>query len=262
MWRERILLLYDAYFLGTCIEYLRHLEEFEDILVKSRKQAKELPVLTVLRNIAGDLKENEMNPIIQMYVDGWISKLRREYKSGESLKEADAKELTSVAETIMDMISEDLIGRPIIELEEPDLLNTQGLLELSEGKRSSIFDNKTWKKLPSIAKRDFSDAAKCLLVKASTPATMVVLRGFEAVMREYYCFRTKKDCSKKNLGIILKELRGLPDAKEKLLGYIDFLRSERRNLAQHPDKRFSQEEAESIFSEIVNAVKIICSYLE
>lgn len=255
------MLLYDAYYLGTSIEYIKHLKDFDDVIVKSRKK-KDAPVLDVLRGIANDLEENEMNPLIQMDFDHWITKLRREYKSGENIKEADAKELTIEAHKFDDMIADDLLGRNIIELEEAAVLNTQALLETSEGKRSSIFETKTWKKLPSIAKSDFSDAAKCLLVKASTPATMVGLRGFEAVMREYYCFRTKNECGKKNLGDILRELRKLPDANEKLLGYIDYLRSERRNLAQHPDKQFSQKEAEGIFSEIINAVKAICSYME
>ena len=75
--------------------------------------------------------------------------------------------MTIEAHKFDDMIADDLLGINIIELEEAAVLNTQALLETSEGKRSSIFETKTWKKLPSIANSDFSDAAKCLLVLAS-----------------------------------------------------------------------------------------------
>ena len=42
------MLLYDAYYLGTSIEYIKHLKDFDDVIVKSRKK-KDAPVLDVLR---------------------------------------------------------------------------------------------------------------------------------------------------------------------------------------------------------------------
>ncbi len=203
-----------------------------------------------------------MNALVKLEVDYWITKLGRGYKAEQKIKESDAEELSVDAQKFDDMLACELLGRPIIELEETGILNPSALFKTSQGKPSSIFGKKIWKKLSPIAQSDFSDAAKCLLVEASTPATMVALRGLEAVMRKYYCFRTGKDCIKKNLGAILKELQSLTDAKEGLLGYIDYLRKERRNLAQHPDKTFNQLEAERIFSEIISAVHDICSNMD
>ena len=39
-----------------------------------------------------------------------------------------------------------------------------------------------------------------------------------------------------------------------MLNNLDFLRSEKRNIAQHPEKIFSQKEAERIFMDIISAV--------
>ena len=58
---------------------------------------------------------------------------------------------------------------------------------------------------------------------------------------------------------LIKEMRELPDANKKLLDYMDYLRSEKRNLAQHPNKTYSQGEAERVLMEIINAVHDIFS---
>jgi hypothetical protein len=253
--------LYDAYYLGGSIEYLKNIQEFSEVIVKERKKGNIL-LLDILRQISKDLDEYEISDIIAVNVDFWITKLRREYKAGQKLKESEAKDLSINAEKLDEMLTGELLNRPIIELTGKGALNQQALLETSEGNPSAIFSKKIWKKLPTIAKSDFSDAAKCLLVKASTPATMVALRGLEAIMRDYYCFRTENECGKKALGTVLRELKSLPDAKGGLLGYIDYLRSEKRNLAQHPDRTFNQKEAERIFMEIINAVHDVYSVMD
>lgn len=246
--------LYDTYVLGGDIEYFRNIKDLKEEIVKERKKTRSIPLLDILRRIWRDLIEYEINSAVQQIVFEWITKLERDYKAGQKLKEGDAKELSQEADRLDDLLGRELLNRPIIELTRKGCLNQKALLSTSRREPSPIFENKIWKKLPSIAQSDFSDAAKCLLVEASTPATMVALRGMEAVMREYYEFKKARKCGKKALGSIIKELRSLPDANAKLLGYIDYLRSEKRNFAQHPDRTFTQREAERIFMEIINAV--------
>jgi hypothetical protein len=182
----------------------------------------------------------------------WIRKLDRTYKRGQKIKKQDGKGLSEEADRWQDLIYKELCARPCIEFQK-GALNQKALVLTSEGKPSRVFDKKVWKDLPEIAKSDFSDAAKCLLVEASTPATMVALRGMEAVVREYYTLKTKKAPQKKNLGTIINELHKMAEVNKKLLGYLDYIRSEKRNIAQHPDRIFTQREAERIFMEIVNA---------
>lgn len=246
--------LYDAFFLGGDIEYIKNVKDLEEEIVKVRKKTKLLSLLSILRRISRDLIEYDINDQMQEIVSDWITKFEREYKAGQKIKEADAEELSEDGDKLEGMISRELYNRPIVELTRKGALSQRALLATSDGLPSAIFNKKIWEKLSSIAKSDFSDAAKCLLVEASTPATMVALRGLEAVIRDYYSFKKGQECGKKALGVIIRELRSLPDANTKLLGYIDYLRSEKRNLAQHPDKTFTQREAERIFMEIINAV--------
>lgn len=181
----------------------------------------------------------------------WIRKLKRTYKKGQKIKKKDGKELSEEAERWGDLVHRELCARPCIEFQK-GALDQRALVLTSKGKRSSIFDRKTWKSLPKIARSDFSDAAKCLLVGASTPAAMSTLRGMEAVIKRYYSAKTKKPAGKKVLGEIINELRKTPKTNMKLLSYMDYIRSEKRNVAQHPNKVFSQREAERIFMEVVS----------
>jgi phage-related protein len=73
-------------------------------------------------------------------------------------------------------------------------------------------------------------------------------------VRDYYTNKTGKDSGKRSLGEILDELKSLPQINRKFLGYMDYIRSEKRNMAQHPTRVFGQREAERTLMEIVNAV--------
>lgn len=250
--------LYDAFDLGGDIEYLKQVERIEPT-VKERKAARELTLLGVLRRIMKELVRNSIDDELQDTIYRWTTKLEREYRAGQKLKGADAKELSDDADRLEDLLYRQLLDRPIVEFSRKGALNQKALVGTSRGYSSALFEQEIWRDLPSIAKSDFSDAAKCLLIEASTPAAMVALRGMEAVVREYYKVKKGRESGKKALGPIIKELRNLPDANAKLLEHIDYLRSEKRNLAQHPDKTFDQREAERIFMEIISTVHDIRS---
>lgn len=244
--------LYDSFILGGDIEYLKNVEQVKPIVKERKERPKQLSLTRILRRISGDLEEYQIDDELQEEINGWIKRLQREYKAGQTLRKAEAEQLSEDASKWEEMIWRKLAERPIVELTRKGALNQKALLATSHGESSSLFEKKIWKNLSSVAKSDFCDAARCLLVEASTPASMVALRGFEALVREYYRFRTGKECGKKALGFIVRELRKIPDINTRLLGYVDYIRSEKRNLAQHPDKTFTQKEAERIFMEIIN----------
>jgi hypothetical protein len=182
----------------------------------------------------------------------WIARLEKNYRKGQKISKKDGKELSDDADHWQTLISKELCARPCIEFER-GALNQKALVDTSEGKPSSIFEKKVWNEIPKIAQSDFSDAAKCLLAGAATPATMVGLRGIEAVIREYYILKTSKPAEKEDLFDIIKKLEQMPQINKKLLGYIDYIRAEKRNIAQHPNNVFTQREAERTFMEIVCA---------
>lgn len=113
-----------------------------------------------------------------------------------------------------------------------------------------------------MAKSDFSDAAKCLLLGAATPASMITLRAAEDIVRRYYQYKTQQDFIGKAWGTITKELKTAPNVNMDLLQYLDYIRITKRNFTQHPDKIYTQREAERIFMEILSAAHDIYSDMQ
>lgn len=244
----------DLWELATNTEFIRHSDTGHEVKGKGW-------LLDSLYDLCDYLEICEIeDKSISESVQEWIRKLDRMYKKGQKIKKQDGKELSEDADRWQDLMYKEICARPFIEFRK-GALNQKALVLTSEGKSSRIFGKKVWKVLPKIAQSDFSDAAKCLLVEASTPATMVTLRGIEAVIRRYYAQKTKKAPEKRNLGTIIKELLKMPQTNKKLLSYLDYIRSEKRNIAQHPDRIFTQREAERIFMEIVSATHDIYAEL-
>lgn len=242
----------DSWRLGSFLEYARLSRHFLPTVKGGRL------VLYALRQALSTLRENDLDGDLQSLVSEEIRLLQREYRRGEKITKSDAEKLNKKVERWSTMLRRELKERPCIEMVK-GALNQDALIKTSKGEPSPFFDEEIWKKLPEIARSDFSDAAKCLLVKTSTPAAMIALRGMEAVVRKYYTVKTESGSEKKSLGTIVREMRSHPDANASLLGYIDYLRSQKRNLAQHPDKIFTESEAERVFMEILNAVHDIFS---
>ena len=255
--------LYSAFEFGGNVEYIKHILCLVDRpIIKDRKRTGPVCVIDILRQISNELATEGFDDDTQDLVSMWITKFEREYKAGDEIKPEDAEALIDYMKELETLISRELLNRPSLELCRNGALNHKALLETSRKQPSSIFERDIWEQLPSIAKSDFSDAAKCLLVEASTPATMVALRRMETMVKNYYCLKKEEKCGKKSLDTIIKELRSLPNANAKLLDYVDYLRSEKRNLAQHPNKTYSQGEAERVLMEIINAVHDLFSDIQ
>lgn len=72
-------------------------------------------------------------------------------------------------------------------------LNPEELRKLADKKPCIFFPADVWEKLTEIEKSDFSDAAKCLLAGLATPAALVIWRGSEASIKNYYRRVTGKE---------------------------------------------------------------------
>lgn len=156
-----------------------------------------------------------------------------------------------------DRIKNELVATPAICLYTEGILNYRRL----QGGAGKFFEKETWVRLSDTAREDLDDAAKCLLCKLPTPAAMISLRAVEDVLRRYYKYKTKQNYDRKRWSDILNELlsknkEGVHKYKvnKELLLLLDYIREAERNAAEHPDKRFEQEEAERMFSEVVKTI--------
>lgn len=120
---------------------------------------------------------------------------------------------------------------------------------IKEDNLDSVFPNSMLSKLDDLAKEDLNDAISCVLHLFPTPASMISLRVAENIVRKYYERITGNSASGKMWSQLLQEMETQPLIKKSTLGYIRFLK-DKRNEAEHPDKRFTQEESERILLNI------------
>ena len=116
-----------------------------------------------------------------------------------------------------------------------------------------VFDS-----LPIIAQYDFNDAGKCIAFEIPTAAAFYLLRGTEAVLREYYCHIIKRKRVKQLLWgpmiIHLRARKSPPLPSKTLLNHLDNIRHSFRNPTQHPDKIYDIQEVQDLFSLCIDVV--------
>lgn len=108
-------------------------------------------------------------------------------------------------------------------------------------------------KLSPVAKSDLEDAIKCIFHGIATPAAMVSLRASEDAVRKYYELKTGQTAGMSGWKDILDQLLQRTDVNRILMGHLDYIRV-KRNEAEHPEKLFSQKEAENTFLEVTSAI--------
>lgn len=112
------------------------------------------------------------------------------------------------------------------------------------------------KKLDDMESKDLLDSYQCLVNNIPTPAAMMLYRIGESMIRKFYVKEMKKQPPEgATMGIMAQELRKkqVKEIEEKirakadpLVNYI-IVQTEERNLAQHPERRFEQTDAEEVF---------------
>jgi len=175
---------------------------------------------------------------------------------GKTLNYDEVKELKINLRVWSSLIESHFRKRRMLEPSELGTLNHDQLYEISQKKSSSFFDYTIWNTISDIERNDFSEAAKCLLMQCWTASAMISLRGLEGILRKYYEFKTDKEHENKGMYHLIDELQKMEDIKDTLMGYLHYLRGI-RNMAEHPDRVFTQEEAETVFIQVVGAVKDI-----
>jgi len=124
-----------------------------------------------------------------------------------------------------------------------------GTALIKEESIDAILPDDLLSRLDEMTRNDLKDALTCILLLIPTPAVMICFRATENILRRYYSKLTGKSASSKSWAELLKELEQSQQLKPPLLGYLRYLK-DKRNEAEHPDKRFSQEESERIFLQI------------
>lgn len=115
---------------------------------------------------------------------------------------------------------------------------------------------------PQITRDDFDQAGKCIAFDVYTAAAFHLLRGTEAVVREYYELAVpgpKKAAPKmRNWGTYIRLLK-THGGKPSIVSILDHLREEYRNPVLHPEDFYTEERALALFGICVSSIVLLYS---
>jgi len=244
----------DLFYVG----YLyNHLRGQKGVLVKPK--TKKWSVLYSLQRFSKAINaSNVPDPSLEGIVTSWTVSLSGKYKKRQPLSESDAEAMKRQLDAVWDhYVNHVLKDIPLYREVATDLINP---VLLKKGV-SGLLGEKLYLQIGEEAKRDLEDALSCIRVGLWTPAVMITLRAVEDLLRAYHkklLGRTPTRTSRGQFswGRILNELYTSGKIKAPLMGYLNFLR-DRRNEADHPGKRFSQDVAERTLIHGVEALKLM-----
>ena len=119
---------------------------------------------------------------------------------------------------------------------------------LSEDSVTKLFPSEITDKMDPEARDDIQDGIWCLLYSLPTPAAMVLFRTAERESRKYYTRITGVQPPKYWYDLI-EDMRKNKSAPQSILSYMDFIRT-KRNEAEHPERRYTQEQSEGIMQQL------------
>lgn len=224
-----------------------------DMKIQSRINVKNLGgVIDWLEDILDSIEDTstEIKKIdgVKSAIKRWIKNLEKNYgeeKVGDLpfyLKVEDAKSLDRETTEWIDTIIESFANK--------------GTSIIKEDSATKLISDDLSIKLDDDARKDLRDGVDVLLHQFPTPATMILLRVAERVIREFYKKTTGNEPGNKTWGKMLEELEGTGKVKKPLMGYLYHL-NEKRISSAHPYRRFSQEEAERILLQIKDLMEEI-----
>jgi hypothetical protein len=127
----------------------------------------------------------------------------------------------------------------------------------------ALFSKGTFNKLPDTAQYDFQEAGKCIALERPTAAAFHILRGTESVLRYFYIKYVKPSCTDNlmwgNMTNILNSQKNPSDVDE-LIKHLDHIRESFRNPTQHPEKIYTLDDAQDLFSlceDVVNRMLLL-----
>ncbi len=240
-------------------ERLRNIRPYDSVLFEggSYEQYGQKSIMSSMRELVNQL---QTHGLAWQETDA-LSSLIRDWQSKYTTKnlnvdDADTRKLLLIVERIEVVLRDEIARRNFIELTPVEgMLNYNKLL--SEGLTNLLGDT-TWK-LPVIVRQDLNEAIKCLSYGAPTASVMIGLRAVEGMLKQVHSKLTGTE-SKKQWKQLLDGIKNDLSAKgigeSPIFGYLDYVRQV-RNEADHPDRTFTQLEAEQLFVHAIHIIKEI-----
>jgi hypothetical protein len=118
-----------------------------------------------------------------------------------------------------------------------------------------------WDSMSDTAKKDFSEATRCIAMNLATAAAFHQMRCVEECVKLlYFAFVKHGRMEKPMWGPMVDKLRkkNKPRPTTELLDQLDIIRANFRNPTQHPQKFYSIDEAQDLLNSSIVAIGSIC----
>lgn len=248
----------NIYHISACIYWLSQVRISDKVVFEDGSAEKhgDRSILGYLRHLERLLGESKLAPLESERLQGLIDDFEKRYCGGDTcaLTYDDHPRLLRVLEKIEAVVSQEIVEKDFSELRP-----TSGVLDYQK-LPSQVLDGllgEVTYLIPVIVKQDLEEAIKCLKFGAPTASVMVGLRAVEGWLRELYSDLTGKT-TRKGWAELLKEIQNLLSEKgvaiEPVIGFLNYVKDV-RNTADHPDKTFSQVEAEQVFMAATTAIR-------
>lgn len=248
-----------VYILAQLTESLRRVKNYDFVVYEDGSQEKygERFILASMRELFSEL---QAHGLCKRDADV-LSALTRDFQSKyswekQNIDDADAKRLVLIVERIEAALREEITNKRNFTEIRP----IEGALDynrlLSEG-LASFLGGAVWQ-LPKRVKQDLDEAIMCLSYGAPTASVMIGLRAVEGMLRQVHTRLTGSESKKMTWKQLLEGIQ--LDLKNKgiegspLFGYLDYVRGV-RNEADHPDRTFTQLDAEQLFMHAIHIIK-------
>lgn len=205
-------------------DYILDVLETQHLIVKS--------ISSVYPSLA-DVEKSMYDSIV--YLDRKYTEKRRFLSTKNLLEHTDAKKLSS---DVMDWITSIL-----------EVYKERGTHYIIHNNLEELFSEQLLSVVDKSTNTDLEDAFQCIIHLMPTPAAMISFRAAESIVRHIYEKITGSHHDRKSWSTLINELERNQTISGPFIGYLDYLR-DKRNEAEHPDKRFEQEESERILLQI------------
>jgi len=239
--------LNDFYQLGSFINQLR-LTLLGNIT--GNRNSKYDLTIGVLKTIEKITLRNDLDESMTNAISNLIQKLQTTSLLNNQLPPNEAKNVYDRLLEWQAMIKLELDYITCYNFDHDTTLN---IAKLEEDGAEGFFGTDVWTNLSDIVKHDLDESAKGLIFGLSTASGIMALRGLEDIVRQYHKHITKSNVSGKTWGELINDIEK-QNSKSPILGYLKYLKDEKRNPLNHPEMTLTAHEAEAIFFMVKDAI--------
>lgn len=245
------------YSISQLMERLRLVKSYDLVIFEDGQQEKynQKLIIASMRELASELQSQELATADARALAALTNDFQNKYiKPKGNIEEPDARRLVTLVERLEAAVKQEIVRRNFSEIILAEgALDYNGLL--TEG-LVRFLGGAAWQ-LPALVKKDLDEAIRCLSYGAPTASVMIGLRAVEGMLRQVHSKLTGDDSKrtwKPLLDGIQEELKEKGVADSPLFGYLDYVRGV-RNQADHPDRTFSQPDAEQLFMHAIHIIR-------